>query len=294
MNANLEVRRLSGALGAEVRGVSLGQVGPAEAEMIQSLLMEHLVLFFPEQYVTPEEHIAFGRHFGPIEGHPHLHNLPGYPEIFDLAASRGGVADEWHSDITFQSHPSVLAILNMVQCPEVGGDTLWANMYTAYQELSAPLQDLCEGLTALHDASPHGKPEKMAVHPVVRVHPVTKRKSLFVNEHFTRRLVELSHEESTVLLGYLTRWVSQPRFSVRYRWSEGTVAMWDNRCTQHFVLNDFDAERIIQRVTVTGDTPEGACPPRWEPCVRTQNPGASSRHDSQLNEYLGRRAETLY
>ncbi len=294
MNANLEVRRLSGALGAEVRGLTLGQVGPAEAEMVQSLLMEHLVLFFPEQYVTPEEHIAFGRHFGPIEGHPHLHNLPGYPEIFDLAASRGGVADEWHSDITFQPHPSVLAILNMVQCPEVGGDTLWANMYAAYEGLSAPLQDLCDGLTALHDASPHGKPEKMAVHPVVRVHPVTKRKSLFVNEHFTRRLVELSHEESDVLLGYLTRWVSQSRFTVRYRWSEGTVAMWDNRCTQHFVLNDFDAERIIQRVTVTGDTPEGACPPRWEPYVRTQNPGASSRHDSQLNEYLGRRADTLY
>ena len=96
-----------------------------------------------------------------------------------------------------------------------------------------------------------------------------------------------------MLLGYLTRWVSQSRFTVRYRWSEGTVAMWDNRCTQHFVLNDFDAERIIQRVTVTGDTPEGTCPPRWEPYVRTQNPGASSRHDSQLNEYLGRRAETL-
>ena len=133
MNGTLEVRRLSGALGAEVRGLTLGQVGPAEAEMVQSLLMEHLVLFFPEQYVTPEEHIAFGRHFGPVEGHPHLSNRSDYPEIFDLAASRGGVADEWHSDITFQPHPSVLAILNMVQCPEVGGDTLWANMYTAIQ-----------------------------------------------------------------------------------------------------------------------------------------------------------------
>ncbi len=294
MNATHEVRRLSGALGAEVRGISLGQVRAAEAEMIQSLLMAHQVLFFPDQHVTPDQHIAFGRHFGPIAGHPHLSNLPGYPEIFDLAASRGGVADEWHSDITFQQHPSVLAILNMVQCPKVGGDTMWANMYAAYDGLSAPLQELCNGLTALHDASPHGKPEKMAIHPVVRIHPVTRRKSLFVNEHFTRRLVELSHEESTVLLGYLTRWVSQARFTVRYHWSEGTVAMWDNRCTQHFVLTDFDDERIIQRVTVVGDTPEGACPPRWEPYVRKQHRGASSHHDSQLNEYLGRRADTLY
>ena len=291
MNEYPEVRRLSGSLGAEVRGISLGQVGAAQAEMIQSLLLEHLVLFFPEQDITPEEHIAFGRHFGPIEGHPHLSNLSEHPEIFHLAASRGGVADEWHSDITFQPHPSVMAILNMVKCPEVGGDTMWANMYKAYEELSAPLRDLCDGLTALHDASPHGKPEKMAVHPVVRVHPVTGRKSLFVNEHFTRRLVELSPQESEMLLGYLTRWVAQPRFTLRYRWSEGTVAMWDNRCTQHFVLDDFDQERIIQRVTIMGDTPEGVCPPRWHPYVRTQHLGSSSRHDRQLNDYLHRRAQ---
>ena len=245
MTGTPEVRRLSGALGAEVRGVSLGKVGPAEAETVQALLMEHQVLFFPEQYVTPEEHIAFGRHFGSIEGHPHLNNLPDYPEILRLEASRGGVADEWHSDITFQKQPSVMAILNMVKCPEIGGDTMWANMYAAYEAMSAPLQEMCEGLTALHDATPHGKPEKMAVHPVVRVHPVTGRKSLFVNEHFTRRIVEFSHEESDTLLGHLKRWVSQPRFTVRYHWTEGTVAMWDNRCTQHFVLNDFEEERII-------------------------------------------------
>ena len=291
----MEVVRLSGSLGAEVRGISLSQVGTAQAEAIQSLLMEHMVLFFPDQQLTKDEHVSFGRHFGKLEGHPNLKNpfAKGQPEIFELAASRGGVADEWHSDITFQSQPSVMAILHMVRCPAVGGDTMWASMYKAYEDLSAPLRDLCDGLTALHDADPHGKSDQMAVHPVVRVHPVTGRRSLFVNEHFTRRIVELSHRESDMLLSYLTRWVSNPRFTVRYHWTKGTVAMWDNRCTQHFVLNDFEEERVIQRVTVMGDVPEAAAPGRWEPYVRGVNPGATSRHDRQLNAYLGRREKNL-
>jgi taurine dioxygenase len=294
VKGDLEVVRLSGSLGAEVRGIPLGEVGSPEAKAIGELLMEHLVLFFPEQHPTLEEHVAFGRHFGQLEGHPNLKNpFSDHPEIFELAATRGGIADEWHSDITFQEQPSVMAILHMVKCPAVGGDTMWANMYKAYDELSAPLQELCEGLTALHDALPHGKPESMTVHPVVRVHPVTHKKSLFVNEHFTRRIVELSHEESDALLGYLTRWVTNPRFTVRYRWTEGTVAMWDNRCTQHFVLNDFDEERIIQRVTVMGDVPEAASPPRWPPYTRGRHAGATSRFDRQLNSYLRRQVQSL-
>ena len=203
------------------------------------------------------------------------------------------LADEWHSDITFQPQPSVMSILNMVKCPAIGGDTMWSNMYRAYEALSAPLRDMCEGLTALHDAAPHGRPEITTIHPVVRVHPVTHRKSLFVNEHFTRRIVELSHEESRLLLDYLTRWVSNPPFTVRYRWSEGTIAMWDNRCTQHFVLSDFEEERIIQRVTVMGDQPEGASSPRWDPYVRVENAGATSRYDRQLNDHLGHQAQSL-
>jgi len=294
MGLDMEVTRLSGSLGAEVRGFALRDVGPAEAKEIESLLIEHQALFFPEQAPSVEEHVAFGRHFGRLEGHPNLAN-PFEEEgvIFELAATRGGIADEWHSDITFQDEPSVMSILHMVQCPEVGGDTMWANAYKAYEELSPPLQDLCQGLTALHDAAPHGKPESMSVHPVVRIHPVTGRKSLFVNEHFTRRIVELSADESDLLLGYLTRWISNPRFTIRYRWEAGTVAMWDNRCTQHYVLNDFTEERIIQRVTVMGDVPEGAEPPRWEPYVRTRLAAATSRYDGQLNLYLGRRAKSL-
>jgi taurine dioxygenase len=283
----VEVERLSGSLGAEVRGVSLADVGPEGAERIRGLLLEHQVLFFPEQFLSPDAHIAFGRHFGELEGHPNLVGTSERPEIFELRASEGAVADEWHSDLTCQAQPSVMAILNMVKCPSVGGDTLWSNMYKAYDELSPPLQELCEGLTALHDAHPHGRRDLAAVHPVVRVHPETGKKSLFVNEHFTRRIVELSHHESEMLLGHLTRWASNPRFAVRYRWAAGTIAMWDNRCTQHFVLDDFDEERVIQRVTIMGDEPKGSRPPRWAPFVTSGAPGAAGRHDRQLKKYLG-------
>lgn len=280
----LDVRRLSGSLGAEIRGLSLADIGPADVETIQSLLLEHQVIFFPEQHLTPDAHIAFGRNFGKLEGHPNVVGSSEVQEIFELRASKGAIADEWHSDLTCQAQPSVLAILNMVKCPAAGGDTLWSNMYKAYDELSPPMQELCEGLTALHDAQPHGRPDNMAVHPVVRVHPVTDRKSLFVNEHFTRRLVELSHDESDVLLRFLTRYVTSNRFTVRYHWSEGTVAMWDNRCTQHHVLNDFEGERVIQRVTVMGDQPEASAPTRYEPFGKAFR--ASSWHDKPLKDFL--------
>jgi taurine dioxygenase len=286
--AGVEVERLSGSLGAEVRGLPLEQVGRREADAILELLHEHLVLFFPEQHLSPDAHIAFGRHFGKLEGHPNVTGTSARSELFELRASRGAIADEWHSDLTCQAEPSLLAILNMVKCPPVGGDTLWSNMYKAYDELSPPLQELCEGLRALHDAQPHGRPEQMAMHPVVRVHPVTRKKSLFVNEHFTRRIVELSHRESEMLLGYLVRWAQNPRFTVRYHWHEGTIAMWDNRCTQHFVMDDFTEERIIQRVTVMGDKVEAARPPRFEPCLESGAPGSAGRHDRQLKAFLGK------
>ncbi len=266
--SGIDVRRLSGSLGAEIRGISLGRADGDDARRIHELLLEHLVLFFPDQHLDPDEHIAFGRHFGELEAHPNLDFASERPEFFELRAAdgKGGVADEWHSDITFERHPSKFAILHAKVVPPVGGDTMWSNAYKAYDELSPPLQALCDGLTAFHNAGPHGRPDKGHVHPVVRVHPETGRRSLFVNEHFTRRIVELSAAESEVLLGHLTRWVQQPRFTMRYSWTAGTIAMWDNRCTQHHVLNDFEGERVIQRVTVMGDDPQPAeALPRWEP-----------------------------
>jgi len=195
------------------------------------------------------------------------------------------VADEWHSDLSFLPKPALISILQVLKCPEVGGDTLWANLGRAFEELSPPLRDLCEGLSALHNAEPHGHPETMFVHPVVRAHPETGQKVLFVNEHFTRRIVELSVEESELLLGYLARWVAKPRFTVRYRWSPGTVAMWDNRCTQHFVSNDFDGERVIQRVTVMGDEIEEGNR-RWAPYQSPVGPSDTDRHDQILQDFL--------
>jgi len=285
--AQWHVTRLAGALGAEVRGVDLASAGTVEAKAIENLLLQHLVLFFPEQSLSVDQHVALGRHFGKLEGHPNLKNaFLDHPEIFELAATKGGIADEWHTDITFQDRPALMSILHMVRCPPVGGDTMWSSLYAAYEGLSEPIRELCEGLSALHDALPHNRPDKMAIHPVVRVHPLTGRKALYVNEHFTRRLVELNATESDMLLNYLTRWVQSPRFTVRYRWSEGTICMWDNRCTQHFVLNDFSGERIIQRVTVMGDQPERAAPSRWNAWVRPGPLSAASRHDRQLHLFM--------
>ena len=282
------IKKLSGSLGAEITGVSLADAKDTEVDQVKSLLTEHMVLFFPGQFLNNEDHVTLGRYFGELEGHPNFKTSEsGLPEeIFQLTATSGGVADEWHTDITFQKHPALMSILNMVTCPATGGDTMWTSLNAAYDELSDPMKELCEGLTALHDALPHNHPEQMTVHPVIRVHPETGKKALYVNEHFTRRIVEMSAGESEALLGYLTNWVTNPRFTIRYSWTAGTIAMWDNRCTQHFVLNDFEGERVIQRVTIMGDTVTGAAEPKWQPWIRPGRLSATSRHDRQLFGYL--------
>jgi taurine dioxygenase len=282
----VKVERVASALGAEVRGIRIAEVDDDAAREIEEVLWRHQVLFFPEQHPSVDEHVAFGQRFGELAGHPHLKNLESeHEKIFELHASQGGVADEWHSDLTFMERPSIYSILHMMKCPDLGGDTLWANLYQVFEELSPPMQELCEGLTAIHNAEPHGRPEKMHAHPLVRVHPETGRKVLFANEHFTRRLVELSRAESDNLLGYLTRFIAHPRFNLRYRWAPGTLAMWDNRCTQHSVLNDFEGERVIQRVTIMGDEVEGS-PPRWPPYRRPGGRSDTFRHDRILRDYL--------
>ena len=181
------------------------------------------MIFFPGQQMDIDSHVALGKRFGKIENHPNLKNpFTQHDEVFELAATHGGVADEWHTDITFEDQPSIMSILHMVTCPEFGGDTMWTNLHQAYEELSPPMQALCDGLSALHDAHPHNREDQMAMHPVVRIHPESGKKVLYVNEHFTRRLVEMNATESKVVLEYLTEWVKNA-LTVRYHWTRALL-----------------------------------------------------------------------
>lgn len=264
----LAITPISGALGAEVYGLDLGAIDDAGFETLDQALIDHLVVFLPDQHLTPEGHIALGRRFGEIEIHPYLQKLDTeHPEIVVLEADHGAIADVWHTDVTFSATPPIASILNMVTSPARGGDTMFSNQYLVYESLSAPVRDLVDGLTAVHTAAVYGHPEQRAEHPAVRVHPRTGRRSLYVNRQFTSHFPQLQRGESDALLSFLVGFSEQPMFQCRYRWTEGAVAIWDNRCTQHFVVNDFDGPRRIQRVTVLGDVPEGDGPrwPSWEP-----------------------------
>jgi len=262
-SVQLDVRPIAGALGAEVRGVHVGRLDEAGFAAVKAALLEHLVLFFPDQHLDPEEHIAFARWWGEIEIHPFITKLDDdHPEIVVLKGEEGGRADVWHTDVTFRPDPPICSILQMNVCPTVGGDTMWTNQYLVYEALSAPMQELLGGLSAIHTARSFGQPDITAEHPVVRVHPETGRRSLYVNRVFTERIPQLRPSESAALLDYLAAFSEQPQFTCRYRWSEGAVGIWDNRVTQHYAVSDYDEPRQIQRITVIGDHPTGD-PVRW-------------------------------
>ncbi len=264
----LDVRRIAGALGAEVRGIDLRTpLTEGRRAEIERLLLEHLVLFFPDQHLDPARHRDFAAQWGEMEVHPFLRKVEGYPEVVELSSEAGFVADDWHTDVTFSARPPIMSILNHVVTPTVGGDTMWTNQYAVYESLSAPMRDLLDGLTCINTARIYGDPQTRATHPAVRIHPITRRKCLYVNGQFSERFVELSFDESRNLLDFLRAYATHPRFTVRYKWTQGTIAVWDNRCTQHSVLNDFVGRRVIQRVTILGDLPEGL-PPRYEPYPR--------------------------
>jgi taurine dioxygenase len=260
---DLHVDPVAGALGAEVRGVHLGSLTDAEFAAVHGALLEHLVLFFPGQHLSPDEHFAFATRFGEAEVHPFIPKLDGaHPEIVVIEGEAR--ADVWHTDVTFAEHPPICSVLKAVTLPSRGGDTLFTNQYRVYESLSTPMRDLLDGLTAVHHAKAFGHPEMQARHPAVRVHPETGRRSLYVNRTFTSHFVELSPTESSALLDYLWTFSEQPQFTCRYRWSEGAIGVWDNRCTQHYAINDYDEMRRIERVTIVGDDPQGD-PPRWAP-----------------------------
>ncbi|HEY0640565.1 MAG TPA: TauD/TfdA family dioxygenase [Pseudonocardiaceae bacterium] len=260
---SLTVRPIGGALGAELVGIDLENLSDDHFQVFRELLLEHLVVFLPGQTgLSPAAHIAFGRRLGEVELHPYLPRLEGHPEIVVIDSDNGDKVDIWHTDMTFHQHPPLASILQLTHCPPAGGDTMWSNQYLAYERLSAPLRDLVDGLTAVHRIRVGDRFTSAAEHPVVRVHPETGRRALYVNRLFTSHIPQLSRNESDALLEHLFAWSESPRFTCRYRWRPGDVAVWDNRVTQHYAVDDYEGHRRGQRVTVMGDHPTGGTA-RW-------------------------------
>jgi taurine dioxygenase len=251
----LTARPIAGSLGAELHGLDLASIDDDGYQQLRDALRQHMVVFLPGQHLTPEQHLALGERFGEVERHPFLPKHEGHEGIVLLESERGMIADVWHTDVTFSPSPPQFSILNMLRCPPSGGDTMWSNQALVHESLSAPMRELLLGLTAVNHAAVFGHPETKAEHPVVRVHPETGRASLFVNRQFTDRIVQLSRGESDALLQYLYAFSEQPQFNCRYSWTEGTIGIWDNRTTQHYVVNDFDGPRALTRVTILGDDP---------------------------------------
>jgi taurine dioxygenase len=273
----LEVSKIAGALGAEVHGLDLSKPlsGEAVAE-VRRVFLEHLVIFFRNQNLTSEQFLAFSRTMGrPIE-YPLLKGLPDYPDIIQVMklehelVNFGGM---WHSDTTYLQLPPMGTMLLAREVPPAGGDTLFANQYLAYETLSPGMRRLLDGLIGVNtsskadasktredriksDAREDAKKEYLAEHPVVRVHPETGRKALYVNPAHTLRFKDMTEEESAPLLHALYQHQNRPEFSCRFRWEVGSLAFWDNRCTQHNPVNDYHGyRRVMHRITLGGDKP---------------------------------------
>ena len=270
--SSLTIQPVTPVIGAEVRGVDLGALDDASFEAIRDALMAHCVLFFRDQDISVESQKALGARFGELVVHPNDPGLEGHPEVMPIHADENSVratGERWHSDVSCDPTPPMGSILRMHTVPESGGDTLFANMYAAYEALSDRMKALIEGLAAVHDGGPYyrevnrmigrddgGRSYPSAEHPVVRTHPVTGRRALFVNQMFTVRIADLPPDESAAVLDFLFRHVQRPEFHCRFRWHPNSVAFWDNRCTQHHAIWDyFPHVRSGYRVTIRGEHP---------------------------------------
>lgn len=268
----LELTKVTPNCGAEVHSFDLSQpLNEASLDALKTSLAEYGVLFFREQLMTPEHQKVLGRCFGELHLHPAWPRLvQGHPEIMELYTDENSqhiAGENWHSDVSCDSEPPLGTILYMLEVPPVGGDTLFANMVVAFESLSAPMQRFLEEMTAVHDGEHHyrGRYEGVnderktypcAEHPVVRTHPVSGRKALFVNSIFTKRIVQLAKHESDAVLQMLFRHLESPEFQCRFQWQPGSVAFWDNRCVQHRAMWDYHPHRRRGlRVTIKGDVP---------------------------------------
>jgi taurine dioxygenase len=267
---SIQVEKLTPHVGAEVRGVDLAlPLDERTFKEVHDALIEHGVIFFRDQRLTPDQQKAFGRRFGELHIHPAAPSLQGHPEILVIHAdehSKRVAGEDWHSDVSCDPEPPMGSILYMHELPPVGGDTLFASMYAAYNTLSDPMRRFLEPLTAMHEGEhvfrgrygvkDEGRVFPRAEHPVIRTHPVSGKRALFVNRGFTTRIVQLKRAESAAVLDFLYRHVETPELQCRFRWQPRSVAFWDNRAVQHHAMWDYYPQRRHgHRVTIKGDAP---------------------------------------
>lgn len=273
----IRVEPLSPALGAEVYGVDLaGPLDESSVAEIRRAFLSHLVIFFRDQTMTPQQFLRFARTMGEPSEYPMVKGMDEYPEITEVIKKEdervnfGGI---WHSDTTYLEYPPMATMLYALEVPPVGGDTLFANMHMAYESLSSGMQRLLEGLTAVNSAGKDiaaatradrirerpgdvGDSVPTAEHPLVRTHPETGLQALYVNPGHTVRIGGLSEPESAPILDYLYAHQTRAEFTCRFRWRVGSLAFWDNRAAQHYPLNDYHGyRRAMQRITLAGDRP---------------------------------------
>lgn len=273
----MNVETLTPSIGARVAGVDLAKDLPDEAvASIKETLDRHLVLFFEDQVMNPVQQRDLAARFGPLYTHPFYPGHEQAPEIMVLLHDEHHRAnsDRWHNDVTYLETPPQASVLYAEEIPEVGGDTLWSNMYVAYEALSKPVQDLVSQLRAVHSFAKNFTPERFRAmgmnnrreelyaehppvsHPVARTNPETGRKALFVNQDFTSHIEGVSPRESEAILHFLYDHTAQPEFQVRWQWKPHTVAFWDNRWTQHCALADYyPNRRCVRRATIAGTQP---------------------------------------
>ncbi len=268
--ARFEARALTPAIGAELTGIDLREVDADLIRDIREALLKYKVIFFRDQDITRAQHIDFASHFGELEIHPATPKDQPDPEVLRIAhgPNSRGIENAWHSDVTWRECPSLGSILRAIELPPVGGDTLFANMALAYDRLDDETKDKIAGLTAVHDIARvfarrlGRRPEELhdryppMEHPVVRTHPETQERVLYVNTAFTSHIKDMDLAESDALLQslYLQAW--NPEVQCRFRWEPNSIAFWDNRASQHFAASDyFPQVRVMERVTIGGDRP---------------------------------------
>lgn len=268
----MNITPLTPIIGAEIGGIDLGKpLNDETISVVRAALVEWKVIFFRDQDITTSEHIAFARRFGDLEIHPFAPKKEGHPEVLELENGPNNKSriNVWHSDVTWRFEPSLGSILRAVEVPEVGGDTMWANMEAAYDGLDDALKEKIEGRIASHDfMATFGRPlsdEKraemrerypIAHHPVVRTHPESGRRSIYVNAAFTSGIDDMDPDESHEILQRLYFQSRIPEYQVRFQWRCNSIAFWDNRGAQHYPVSDyFPAVRRMERVTVVGDRP---------------------------------------